>query len=694
MDRRRLIITEKPSVARAIAQVIGGCAGGTSREYIDCGDTRLTWCYGHLLEMANPEEYDPALKPWREDRLPILPHPWRVRQKDDSCAQRIRAIREQIRWASTIVHAGDPDREGQRIVDEVLEFLDNRKPVERLWLASLDEGSIRKAMERVRSNTEYGPLSQAALARARADWLYGINLTRAMTCAARTHGTEGVISVGRVQTPTLALVVARDLEIERFKPVTYFVPVLDLITDHGERFRASWVGTEDAGEFARHFDPEGRLLNEQVAQGIVGDIGEGEDAHLVVREFQERRVVTPPPLPHSLSSLQKEASARYGASASKVLEAAQRLYEDRVQTYPRTDCRYLPEEQFGVGTDLLRRLANHGIPGAREADPARRGRAWNTAKVTAHHAIVPTGDSPPSGGLGREVFDLVARGYVRQFHPDQVHIARKASLDNQKPLAGSAIPLGYWAARGRGVLEPGWTSIGGEDSGREGREDSMPSLAKGERVRVMGARVERRHTSAPARFTDGTLIDAMASIHRWVKNPRIKARLKESSGIGTEATRAAILETLLRRGFLKRNAKALISTLLGREVIEVIPGVMSDPGITALWEDYLEQVAKGEAAGDAFCKQISDRLPKLLEHAKAARFQGKVYPCSVCGHALRKFKGKKSGKFFWACSSEFDHPRRADEGGEPGKVFGQDTNTRSGTIRPARGRRKRKFENG
>ena len=676
---RRLIITEKPSVARAIAQIIGTAGPGGGREYIDCGDTRLTWCFGHLLEMVNPEDYDPKLKSWRDDLLPIVPQKWRVRPKDAASAARVKCIGEQLRWAETIVHAGDPDREGQMIVDEVLGFLGIKKPVERIWLASLDEASIRKAIEGARPNKHYAALYESALARARADWLYGINLTRAMTCAARAHGADRVISVGRVQTPTLALVVARDLEIEKFCPVTYFVPVVDLVTERGERFKAVWTFADESTEFSRYIDAQGRILDERLALGLLADVGvaPGPDAdgepprYLVVREFKERRVSRPPPLPHSLSSLQKECSGRYSATASGVLEVAQRLYEDRVQTYPRTDCRYLPAEQFSEAGDLLGRLATHEIPGAREADPARRSGAWNTGKVMAHHAIIPTGNVPPRPGEGlpRRLFESVALGYIRQFYLAQVYLSRTGVLDNPKPLAGSAVPLGHWSAKGRVTIEPGWTAITGGDA-RDDGDGSMPALSKGDRVRVLGARVERRHTTAFPRFTDGTLIEAMASVHKFVENPKIKARLKESSGIGTEATRASILETLLHRNFLSRKGKALVSTQIGREVISVIPKVMSDPGITALWEDYLAQVSDGRASGESFCEQIAGCLPKLLGYARAAAFKGEVYPCAVCGQSMRRLKGKKSGKFFWACSAEFGHPRRSDNKGVPGDTFG------------------------
>ena len=338
----RLFIAEKPNLAKAIANGLGN--GRTESGCIRCGDDVVTWCFGHMLELAWPQEYKPEYSQWRREHLPIIPSEWKYKVKKDS-AKQLAVIGSLLREADSVVNAGDPDREGQLLVDEVLEHFNYRGPVARIWLPSLDDKSVRIALNGIRDNTPYAPLRDAARARSLADWLVGINATRALTIKGREGGHSKTLSLGRVQTPTLALVVARDREITNFKPVDYFVLRASLTHAAGE-FTATFVPSEtQAG-----LDASGRLVDFTQVAAVLEQVNGVEG--LVTESLRENKSKAAP-LPHSLSSLQKAASSRFGMSAQEVLDTAQSLYERKLTTYPRTDCRYLPVEQYQEAAAVL-----------------------------------------------------------------------------------------------------------------------------------------------------------------------------------------------------------------------------------------------------------------------------------------------------------------------------------------------------
>lgn len=657
-----LYIAEKPSLGRAIAEGLGGAAK-RGDGYIECHNgNRVTWCFGHLLGLVEPEAYDARYKRWDPADLPIVPEKWRKTASGDG-AKQLKVIRRELKGATEVVNAGDPDREGQLLVDEVIEDCGWSKPVKRLLLASLDPTSVRKALADLRDNREFRGLRDAADARSKADWLVGMNLTRAMTVAARDQGVRGtVVSVGRVQSPTLALVVRRDLEIERFVPHDYFVPVLAL--DHRQgAFVAYWRAPEDSPGL----DSEGRLIDRDVAARLVAGLN---GAKAVVESFDEKEKREIPPLPYSLSALQKDAGSRFGLSADQVLKAAQGLYEAKLTTYPRSDCRYLPEEQHGDARKVLESLAGlEGMPdsvrqAARAADAGRKGKAWNTKKITAHHAIVPTGLTGGIGSLKDEqskVYRLVAERFVQQFLSDYRYRAAVAVL-----RTGTGASEQRWKASGRRVLDRGWRALS-----EEGSSSALPALEQGEEVPVAEARVENRKTKPPERFTDGSLIEAMASIHRFVDDPEIKKRLKESAGIGTEATRASMIETLIKRTYVLRKGKQLVSTPLGREVVAALPEGVADPGVTALWETYLDRIARGKVEPTAFLNNLTRLLPGMIDACGKAEFKsgGPVHPCPECGKALRRFASRGNKRsYYWSCPNR-EHPLLADDDGKPGRAF-------------------------
>ncbi len=652
----RLFIAEKPSLGRAIAQCLPapGQPVGRPATHIAAGQDVVTWCFGHLLEPAEPEAYGPEYKRWAFDSLPILPAQWKLEPRKDAAAQ-IKVIKGLLKDCSEVVHAGDPDREGQLLVDELLEWLGNRKPVRRIWLAALDEGSVRKALGSLRDNRDYALLKTAAELRQRGDWLVGMNLTRAYTLAGRRQGGGGVLSVGRVQTPTLALVVGRCLAIEQFAPKDFFTVAAAVALPQGA-FTAHWKPGDGVP-----VDEEGRVADRRQAEAARAK-AEGAPAQVTRHEAKEREQA--PPLPYSLSALQQTANRLYGLGAQAVLDAAQALYEARLTTYPRTDCPHLPESQL---TDARRVIA--GLPAeyaalAAQADFSLRPKAYDDRKVTAHHAIVPTGQPPGSlDESQRQVYGLVVRAYLAQFFPPSRQRDVRIVLD----LAGEV-----FEAAGTTALEPGWKAVyAGQGSGggmeawngdnpEAGQPEAsapgqpLPQARPGDTGVCERAEVEARKTAPPAHFTEGTLVAAMASIHRLVDDPELKRRLKETSGIGTEATRAGIIETLKKRGFIAGKGRQLRDTPAGRALVQSLPGPVKSPGLTGLFEQLLKGVEEGTVSPARFMDQQTAFVEKYVLHAREASLAtppdtATAPICPLCKEGgLRRIKGKKG--LFWGCT--------------------------------------------
>ena len=650
----RLFIAEKPNLGRAIADGLG--KGRKEAGCIRCGNDTVTWCFGHMLEPAYPEDYAPEYASWRREHLPVIPPAWKYKVKRSAAAQ-LKEIGKLLREAKSVVNAGDPDREGQLLIDEVLEHFAYKGPVSRIWLASLDDRSVQKALEGITDNAKYAPLRDAARARSQADWLIGMNATRAMTIAGRESGRGEVLSLGRVQTPTLALVVSRDRDIASFVSSDYFLLRAYLFHPVGE-FAAMFVPAKtQAG-----LDGSGRLTDAAVANALAERV-KGADG--VVTESLREEKVKAAPLPHCLSSLQKEASAKCSMTAKQVLDTAQALYDKKLTTYPRTDCRYLPEEQFDASGGILAALA--AVPGMERltgcADAKLKSSVWNTKKVTAHHAIIPTGVRPENlTSTETALYSLIALAYCLQFYPAMRYEAQKLSI---------SIGDTRWEARGRRILEAAWTSQAaeGDDAGEQDgeQEQSLPLVSQGDTVQCRDVRMLKKKTAPPSRFTEGTLIEAMANVHRFVADAAAKSVLKDNEGIGTEATRAGILETLKERGYLMADKKALVSTQLGQDIIDLTPGTLKDPVTTATWESRLEAIAQGKETLAGFMAEQIRILPELL--APILKRDGKpAHVCPDCGSVLYRRRGKKAGTWFWACSG---YPvcttTLPDDNGQPGK---------------------------
>jgi len=642
-----LYLCEKPSQARDISRVLGvrqqgdGCLIGQDRI--------VTWCFGHLLEMAPPDQYDESLKRWTLETLPIIPETWQLEVKKEARKQ-FKVIQQLLKQASSVVVATDADREGETIAREILDQCRWHGPVQRLWLSALDDKSIRKALSNILPGQQTEPLYQAGLGRARADWLVGMNLTRAYTLIGRQHGHDGVLSVGRVQTPTLNLVVARDLEIDAFKPFPYYVLTAEFAVPGG-RFNAKWLPPETVA------DSEGRCTNQQaainVAQRIDNKSGTIENATTELKR-------EPAPLPFDLSSLQQEASRRWGMSAQATLDTAQALYEThKALTYPRTDCPYLPEYQHSEADQVLQAIAQSDsayVKLVQGANASIRSRAWNDKKITAHHAIIPTTSPTDTGRMNaneRKLYDLVCRRYLAQFFPDHEY---------EQTTITVMVCDETFRASGRTEKSPGWHVIhvkpSEPDEEHSEENQALPKVEHGTNAQVYQTSLETKQTKPPARFTEGTLIAAMKNIGKQIEDPALKKVLRETSGIGTEATRAGIIETLVQRGFIRKHKKHVISTNTGRTLIAMLPKAIKDPATTALWEQGLDDIAQGKGKLETFIQGqtqwINTVLRQTISSAKTnpstPTFSDAAsnHPCPSCGKPLRR---RKSGNgFFWGCS--------------------------------------------
>lgn len=601
----RLFLAEKPSLARAIAEVLPK-PHTKGDGYIQCGEHDVvTWCIGHLLEQAEPDAYDERFKMWRMEHLPIIPQQWKLIPKKETLKQ-LQAVEKLVKKADILVNAGDPDREGQLLVDEVFSYLqvppEKRNQIQRCLISDLNPNAVKKALEKLQSNRDFIPLATSALARARADWLYGINMTRAYTLQGHQAGYKGVLSVGRVQTPVLGLIVRRDLEIEHFEPKDYFeVQAHILVPETQEKFTANWQPSKACEDYQ---DEEGRVLVRELAENVVKRIS-GQPAK--VADYQNKTENETAPLPYSLSALQIDAAKRFGLSAQAVLDICQKLYEThKLITYPRSDNRYLPSEHFAERFKVMAAIAHH-LDEYKEkpevVDPNLKNRCWNDKKVEAHHAIIPTARQ---GNVyltenERRIYHLIARQYLLQFCADAEY--RKSYI--QLEIAG-----GVFAAQARNLIVAGWKNLLGKEAEEE--VQLLPIVQKGQLLHCEKGEIISKKTQPPRHFTDATLLSAMTGIARFVQNQQLKKILRETDGIGTEATRAGIIELLFKRGFLIKKGRYIHSTEAGRILISALPEIATQADMTAHWEMQLTDISKKQTSYWQFMQELTSQLPALL----------------------------------------------------------------------------------
>ncbi|MDH4564537.1 MULTISPECIES: DNA topoisomerase III [unclassified Pseudomonas] len=639
----RVFLCEKPSQGKDIARVLGAGERGTGC-YSGSG-TIVTWCIGHLVEAVPPEGYGEQYKRWTLEHLPIIPKRWRVEPKTATAAQ-FKIVKQLLAHASELVIATDADREGELIARELIDLCGYRGPIQRLWLSALNDASIRTALGALKPSAETLPLYYSALARSRADWLIGMNLSRLFTLLGRQGGYDGVLSVGRVQTPTLALVVFRDREIACFISVPYWAVEVSL-SQAGQFFTASWIppdGTTDAS---------GRCLQQAVAQQALDRIRATREAQ--VMSVDTERVREAPPLPFDLGTLQEVCSRQLGLDVQETLDIAQSLYEThKATTYPRSDSGYLPENMLAEVPAVLDALVATD-PGLRpllaQLDRAQRSRAWNDSKVTAHHGIIPTLEPAKLAAMSEKelaVYRLIRAHYLAQFLPHH-EFDRTVALFT---CNGQTLQ-----ATGKLVVVPGWHLALGHSTPETGDDESaqrsqiLPPLANGTHCNIGQVELKALKTLPPRPYTQGELIKAMKGVAKLVSDPRLKQKLKDTTGIGTEATRASIIKGLLDRGYLLKKGRAVRASEPAFTLIDAVPAAIADPGTTAIWEQALDMIEVGQMTLDAFVDKQSAWVAQLVQQYRGTTLSIRLPDgpaCPLCGNVTRQRKGKTGP--FWSCS--------------------------------------------
>ena len=642
----RLFLCEKPSQGNDIGRILGatqrgeGCLSGSG--------VTVTWCIGHLVEAAAPEVYDAALKRWSLDQLPIIPQQWRVEVKPKTATQ-FKVVKALLAKTTHLVIATDADREGELIAREIIDLCGYRGPIERLWLSALNDASIRTALGKLRPSSDTLPMYYSALARSRADWLVGMNLSRLFTLLGRQAGYDGVLSVGRVQTPTLKLVVDRDREIAAFKSVPFWAIDVSLSAE-GQAFAAQWVAPDDCT------DDAGRCLQQPVAQQAAQQIRAAGSAQVV--SVGTERVREGPPLLFDLSTLQEVCSRQVGLDVQETLQIAQALYEThKATTYPRSDSGYLPESMFAEVPTVLDSLLKTDPTLAQimgQLDRTQRSRAWNDGKVTAHHGIIPTLEPANLSAMSekeRALYRLIRAHYLAQFLPHHEFDRTVADLScGQQKLV----------ATGKQVVARGWRLVLAE-SEREGSADEdgdapvrtqvLPALRDGMACQVAGADIKALKTMPPKPYTQGELVKAMKGVARFVTDPRLKQKLKDTTGIGTEATRANIISGLIARGYIVKKGRSIRASDAAFTLIDAVPAAIADPGTTAVWEQALDMIEGGQLTLDVFIGKQAAWISQLIAQYGSTSLSIKVPQgpaCPQCGAPTRQRTGK-SGPF-WSCS--------------------------------------------
>lgn len=623
----KLYIAEKPSLGRAIAAALPK-PQKNHQGYIELGNGDVvSWCIGHILEQANPENYDPAFKKWQMAHLPIVPEQWQLKPKTQTRAQ-LTILRKLVKQADEIIHAGDPDREGQLLVDEVIDFLkvsaQKKQNIKRLLVSDLNLPAVRRSLANMQSNQLFMPLSISALARSRADWLYGINLTRAYTIQGQKAGFNSVLSVGRVQTPLLGLVVRRQQEIDNFVAKDFFDVHAHLTSNTQENFIAKWQPSEACQPY---MDEEGRVLNRALAENVIGRI---ENQPAVVSSVVKQEKKQAAPLPYNLSSLQIDAAKIYSLNAKLVLDVCQALYEKhKVITYPRSDCRYLPKEHHGQAKGIIAMLANGNDSYslfAQGANSSLKSKAWNNAKVTAHHAIIPTEKSASTLSLNpfeKKVYFLIVRQYLAQFYPAYQYNQTRVEvlIAGGKFLANAKTPVAQgWKVLFQRAKKKPETAGQGEDVEQQLTHQLLPQLVEGEKILSRHGELISRMTQAPKHFTDASLLSAMTGIARFVSDNEIKKLLKENDGLGTEATRAGIIDLLFKRDYLKRQGKNIHATVVGTSLIKALPVAATMPDMTAHWEATLTNISEKKSSYQDLINPLTATITQMIEQSEQQSF--------------------------------------------------------------------------
>jgi DNA topoisomerase III len=657
---RTLVIAEKPSVGRDLARVLPG-PFKKQEGWLEADQYVISWAVGHLVQLAEPDEYDPKYKRWRMTDLPIVPEKFKLVVRDERSKKQMSVVAAQLgrEDITDVVNACDAGREGELIFAYLYEKSNAEKPVQRLWLNSMTNAAMKDAFQRLRPAEEYALLEQAARSRSEADWIVGMNATRAATIRLRTS-FDGAVSLGRVQTPTLAIIARREEEIRAFQSEPYWLVDATFAADplDGEPSDAqrTYVGRFHAGA-------KPRIATEHEAQAIV-EACQGQPGTITKLDKKEQRERAP--MLYDLTSLQREGNTRYGFSARRTLAAAQRLYEEhKALTYPRTNSRYLTTDMVPeikptaelVGANKQYTAGAQYVVGL---DLLPLGRVVDDTKVTDHHAIIPTRsehDLERMSDDDKRIYDMVARRFLAVFHPEAVF--ENTRVDTTVLAAGDGSSGYVFRTRGKLLIVPGWRGVYGEtpaDAKSEGRDDDdetdqqLPRLVEDEQVQTSEIESLRKDTKPPRRYSDASLLGAMETAGKLVEDDELREAMKDS-GIGTPATRAAIMERLIQVGYVERDGRSLVATEKGLNVIRLLnQHALTSPDLTGQWEHRLGRIERGEDSREAFMRDIAgfadSTVRELDETLKDVRIpRANLGPCPVCGHDITE---NRKGYSCWA----------------------------------------------
>src|SRR4051812_21679711 len=628
---KTLVIAEKPSVGQDLTRALPG-AFQKHEGYLESDTHVVTWAVGHLVQLAEPDEYDAKYKKWRMADLPIVPDRFKLVVRDERSRKQMTVITRMLKRddVDEVINACDAGREGELIFAWTYEKAGARKPVQRLWLSSMTSAAIKQAFGTLRPASEFALLEQAARSRSEADWIVGMNATRAATIRLRSS-FDGAVSLGRVQTPTLAIIARREEEIRAFVPEPYrLVDATFETVDDPRRY---------AGRY--HAGSQPRLKTLEEAEAIVAEVRDGRGE---ITKLEKTKRSEKPPLLYDLTSLQREANTRFGFSARRTLSAAQRLYEEhKVLTYPRTNSRFLPSDMIGEIKPIAGEVGvfpeyAQAAAYVRRLDVLPLARVVNDAKVTDHHAIIPTNSQHLIDKLSdddRRVYDMVVRRFLAVFHPDAV-------FENTR--LETTVLEHVFRTRGRVLLEAGWRGVYGEieersDDSDEGDDQTLPRLVSGEAVSVLEVASEEKITQPPRRYSDASLLAAMETAGKLVDDEELREAMKDS-GIGTPATRAAIIERLIDVGYVERDGRSLVCTEKGLGVIRLLDDhALTSPSLTGDWEHRLARIEEGNEERAKFMADIAAfagaTVTTLDEKLKEVRIpRANLGPCPVCGHDI------------------------------------------------------------
>jgi DNA topoisomerase-3 len=629
---KTLVIAEKPSVAQDVVRALGKFE--KHGDYFENDSYVVSSAIGHLVELCMPGELDKKRGKWSFQNLPIIPEHFELKpiEKTESRFKLLKRLmkRDDI---DLVINACDAGREGELIFRYLVQLAGTRKPFKRLWLQSMTLQSIKSAFDRLRTDAEMIPLAEAAVCRSESDWLVGINATRAMTAFNSKVGGFQLTPVGRVQTPTLAILVLREERIRSFESRTYWELMADFDVQKGS-YRGRWFDEQFTKELDEERKAE-RLWDQAKGQAIVAKV-QGKHGDVT----QEKKATTQaPPLLYDLTSLQREANSRFGFSARRTLQVAQQLYErHKVITYPRTDSRYLPEDYLGTANHVLSSLIDPTLaPHARKVlengwlKPTKR--IFNDAKITDHNAIIPTDQVPRNLDEAQtRIFDMVARRFVAVFHPTaQFEVTTRITR-----VEGEA-----FKTEGRVIKDPGWLAVYGRQATGEDQGDSLVDIVPGERALTRKVELVECQTKPPPRFTEATLLSAMESAGKLVEDEELREAMA-ARGLGTPATRAAIIEGLVYDEYIAREGKELIATSKGISLITLLRGIgvplLSSPELTGEWEYQLKLMEQGLLERTSFMAKIKDLAREIVHKAKnfeSDRIEGSYLTieanCPKCG---------------------------------------------------------------